>query len=809
MTINLQTVEKIEPYEDQSNGSPINRTSMNTFIINSSLPDQDPLQPDVDMAKRFLTLIANSQETPFTFQIFSDKKDVNLPAQVLSGSIETLEETLVRSNQAGSGVFVTINQTDGRGRKTENIVQVRAVFVDLDGSPIQPILDAPLSPHVVIESSPGRYHAYWVIEGLDREHFSSVQKQLIERFQADPQVHDLARVMRLPGFYHQKGAPFLTKIIEESGEQSFSLQAFLDAFGITLTPPTVTSQAANPVLEVLTKHQMIIGKPSHPAGCWTIRCPWGHLHSKQDLGTKYFEPHTKGYSTHGFKCFHKHCEARTSQDLLAYLGMPDSESIEPLPLHRELGEAKPYPFDALGSILGPAAQALQKVIKAPDAICAQSVLAAAALATQPYANVLIDGREMPLSLFFITIAESGDRKSATDRFALRSISDWQKMLTNSYREEVRKFYLQKESWEIRKREWMRTNQDPTAIFDESLPPPPLRPLLLVEEPTYEGIVKYFAAEGQPSIGLFSDEGGRFFGGHAMKQENCMKTIAGLSSLWDGKPITRMRFGDGDMLMYGRRLSVHLMVQEMIMTQLMGNSLFDLQGFLPRCLIAFPSSTAGKRMYVEEDLSTNINLEAYWKILNDLLNRPFPVDPPPALQNELKPRSLTLSPQAKQTWIEFHNALDTETAEGKRWHVIRRFASKAAEHVLRLSGVLTLIEEPDAVEIGLECLQRGICLIEYYLEERLRIQGFISINPDLSCAASLLKWFWNQGYSQIGLTTVYQYGPLPLGIRNAERARSIMAILTTHGWATPNPNIIIEGKKNREAWTIKPQQPESC
>lgn len=58
----------------------------------------------------------------------------------------------------------------------------------------------------------------------------------------------------------------------------------------------------------------------------------------------------------------------------------------------------------------------------------------------------------------------------------------------------------------------------------ALPPPiaPLHPLTLVEEPTYEGIVKYLDI-GQPSIGLFSDEGGRFFGGHAMSRDNQIKT----------------------------------------------------------------------------------------------------------------------------------------------------------------------------------------------------------------------------------------------------------------------------------------------
>ena len=85
--------------------------------------------------------------------------------QVLCGTFDEFVDLFIRLQEQGAGIFVTINQTDGKGRKTENIVGVRAIFVDLDGSPLEPIFSAPLSPHIIIESSPGRYHAYWIVEG--------------------------------------------------------------------------------------------------------------------------------------------------------------------------------------------------------------------------------------------------------------------------------------------------------------------------------------------------------------------------------------------------------------------------------------------------------------------------------------------------------------------------------------------------------------------------------------------------------------------------------------------------------------------
>jgi hypothetical protein len=72
-----------------------------------------------------------------------------------------------------------------------------------------------------------------------------------------------------------------------------------------------------------------------------------------------------------------------------------------------------------------------------------------------------------------------------------------------------------------------------AVGDE--PQAPLIPILTCGEPTLEGLHKLYAG-GHPALGLFSDEGGSFIGGHSMAEENRLRTVAGLSSLWDAAPI---------------------------------------------------------------------------------------------------------------------------------------------------------------------------------------------------------------------------------------------------------------------------------
>src|ERR1700734_3770851 len=105
----------------------------------------------------------------------------------------------------------------------------------------------------------------------------------------------------------------------------------------------------------------------------------------------------------------------------------------PQPLMRELAPANPFPADALGPILGPTAHAIHDRVQAPLAICGNSVLAAATLAVQGLADVVLPtGQTKPVSNFFLTIANTGERKSAVDYEALRPIRRREYALQEAY-----------------------------------------------------------------------------------------------------------------------------------------------------------------------------------------------------------------------------------------------------------------------------------------------------------------------------------------------------------------------------------------
>ena len=132
----------------------------------------------------------------------------------------------------------------------------------------------------------------------------------------------------------------------------------------------------------------------------------------------------------------------------AFDAAEDFSPEPPRPLRREMPPADPYPVDALGGVLGPAARGIEDRVQAPAAICAQSILAAASLAVQGHADVeLPTGHARPSSEFFVTIAASGERKSTSDAEALWPVRKFEEVLRVKYDVDWPSWQDDKEAWD--------------------------------------------------------------------------------------------------------------------------------------------------------------------------------------------------------------------------------------------------------------------------------------------------------------------------------------------------------------------------
>src|SRR5687768_4803730 len=210
------------------------------------------------------------------------------------------------------------------------------------------------------------------------------------------------------------------------------------------------------------------------------------------------------------------------------------------------------------------------VIQAPDAVCGASLLAAASLAAQALANVGLHGRSYPLSLWFVTVAESGERKSAVDKEAMRPARQHEKDGMRAFDRASAEHEAKMEEWQARREsaKKKKAGNDAHEGFAQRVleigpaPAPPLQPTLTAADFTAEGLAKHLAI-GVPSVGAFTDEAALVFGGHGMTKETITRTAGTLSKLWDSGTLDRIRAGDGAMKLYGRRLAMHLMAQPVI------------------------------------------------------------------------------------------------------------------------------------------------------------------------------------------------------------------------------------------------------
>lgn len=478
----------------------------------------------------------------------------------------------------------------------------------------------------------------------------------------------------------------------------------------------------------------------------------------------------------------------------------------PEPLLREIPKGADYPVEALGP-LREAVEGVQGMTQAPVAIPAGSALAVASLAVQGFADVDTLGGSRPLSLYLLTIAASGERKSSCDGPLMSALRGHEADQAKAQAKEMTQWQADFAIHDARKKgilrdaasskEETRTGAEADLAALGAAPEQPLLPGRTASEPTLEGLFRAFQL-GQPSLGLFSDEAGQFLGGHAMNADNRMKTLGGLNSLWDGAPIQRTRAGDGVYPLYGRRLALHLMMQPVVADAFLSDPLAGGLGFLPRCLICEPQSTIGTRFSVNAKPEGGA-IWAFGNRLGSILARKMPVAHD--TRQTLEPRRLPLSPSARELVTQFADGIERAQAPGGALAHITGAASKVAEQACRIAGVLALWPDLDAREVTAKDMASGISLAQFYLSEASRLASAAVVSAEIARAEALRKWLlktWTN--DNVLVRDVMRLGPNSL--RENPKARAALGLLERHGWVVPlDPGTIVDGASRKEAWRV--------
>ncbi len=453
---------------------------------------------------------------------------------------------------------------------------------------------------------------------------------------------------------------------------------------------------------------------------------------------------------------------------------------EPMPLPHAEPSNTDFPLECLTPKLRSAAEAITRKTQGPAAISAQSVLSVASLVVASRAKVETLGSPTNATAAFITIAKSGERKSAADRIARAGID----RVVMRLREE-HKIAMTRHKSELA-----------SLGRGEEKPAGPICPSFLVTEPTIEGAFKAIAS-GCGFLGWFTDEAASFWGGHSMSKDQRLKTSGIISNLWDGAFFFRQRAGhDDDGYVPPTATTMNLMFQPTLIRDTYGDEFLIGQGLLARMLPCWPESNMGKRKYQRPSEADQAAARLFQDEAEAALTHTL-ADP--------TKRLLDLSEEARAICVEFHDNVEAELGPGGWAADISGFAAKAPEHACRLAAIMTLFEDRATETISGEVMKAACEMVKYYLGQYKYLCIAATNETEISQAQILLDWLLkNLSPGEYFATDrILQFGPVQA--RRAKTLDRMLRLLKEYGWVCDlPPGTKIDGKKRRKAYRLSPK-----
>lgn len=334
------------------------------------------------------------------------------------------------------------------------------------------------------------------------------------------------------------------------------------------------------------------------------------------------------------------------------------------------------------------------------------------------------GPVRPVSCLFLTLASSGEGRSATESLCVGPIRQW---------------------------------------HDQVMKTPGRAPILLA--PQRGGAHDRYARFARCGGAFAGDVADLLTSSHARGAE-----ARSFCALWDGGIRASSAVGTPT----PPRLSVHLVLGAGEGLALLHSEDAANAGLLGRFLAVQPASRIGAREFIESDGAPPAALRELHAALIGFYGREITCDA----------RIIALNAPARAAWLAF--AQDAEaamTAEGP-FAPIRPLAGRLAEHAARLAAIVAFIENDTLTEITPHHLARGVELARYYAAEALRLAGLRGrVRAETDLLAALQGWLTRKyAGAEVSLRDVYCFGPPEL--RSVSLALRAMRQLETLGFAEP-------------------------
>ncbi|MBS1208777.1 MAG: prophage [Proteobacteria bacterium] len=434
-----------------------------------------------------------------------------------------------------------------------------------------------------------------------------------------------------------------------------------------------------------------------------------------------------------------------------------------------------YPLFAFPEVARAAITEIQSETKAPFPMIGSSVLAAMALAVQAqYRIKRREGLESPCSLSVVSICASGERKTTVDKKTLKAFREAEARHGQIYEAQLAEYRATKQVWGSKRRILLRkfekaieleesTEQLQIAIQNHELAEPakPRRLRLLYNDATSAALL-HGLHENTRSAALTEDEGARFFGGQIAEDASLV------NKGWDGSRLTVDRRSTESFSVESPRITLNLMVQPSAFEKYMEKKGEEARGvgFFARWLVCCPASTQGTR-FQDESIPVLTEQTKFNDRVRELLEMQVANG---AMGSARSETFLTFSAEAEREWIFVANQIEDAIRPGGLFCVASDYASKVAENIARIAGVIHAFSGSDGTQIQIETLRSATAIAEWYAKEFVRL--FAPADPLRALvhdAILLENWIVKivqaRNWRYIEKNFILQYGPSQLRSKN--------------------------------------------
>ncbi|MFM5054407.1 YfjI family protein [Aeromonas veronii] len=462
-----------------------------------------------------------------------------------------------------------------------------------------------------------------------------------------------------------------------------------------------------------------------------------------------------------------------------------------IPLSQNVG-TKPvpvFPVYVMPEELQKIIRYVQQETQASADLIATSLLGGMAQSCQDFYDVSPKaGLRIPMSLYQVVLAESGERKSTVDKMLMKPVRDLEGVLEKQYQEDKQRYNIAMRLWQSEQKTLEKAFErevvkggaktESEQRLAECLgrqPIAPLRKRLLVSDAT-RAAVKLALGKGWPSLVLLSDEAGSILNGELLHDTPL------LNSLWSAQPIEVDRATGDTFRIEDARFGAMLMVQPGLFKEYVNRQGRHARasGFFARTLLCQPTSTIGARLHGPQQVFphpvSGKHLEWFHARVLELLNQSFKRREEDAVRT-----CLTLSPEAAAKWHAEYNRIELMCGQTGSLREYRDYASKQLEHVARIAGVLEAFVTGNVV-ISEHTMHAAIQLASYYLDSFIHLMADDALPEEMEDEMKLETWLQANhrrfNYFDIPKNYIRQHGPNRL--RDSQRLARTLERLQMKG-----------------------------